>query len=286
MASKLGLFRLIAPTVLLVTVACGGATPAPTRTPTNVPQSTKVATILPQPATATLAVTATRQVPPAAPTGLPTPSQPIGMTFNAPDGAGLAAMYYPPIVRPAPGILLLHMYGGSKADWDSFARDLQKQGYAALAIDLRGHGSSSNTPMVWSKAPDDVKGAYMLLTSRPEVDANRTAIMGASVGANLALMVGGSQSRVEAVVALSPGVDFLGLNPSSAMKNFGERPVLLVASQDDAYSYDSVNTLAALSISAEKLQLTKAGHGTGMLADPTLEPKLITWLNKTVRDLK
>jgi dienelactone hydrolase len=286
MAPKLGLFRLLGSTLLLVTVACGSATAAPTRTPTNVPQSTKVATILPQSVTATLAATATRPVPPAAPTTLPTPSQPVALTFNAPDGAALAAKYYPPIVRPAPAILLLHMLGGSKADWDSFARDLQKQGYAALAMDLRGQGNSNQVPADWAKAPDDVKGAYLLLTSRPEVDPNRTAIVGASVGANLALMVGGGQSRVEAVVALSPGVDFLGLNPSSAMRNFGERPVLLVASQDDAYSYSSIQTLAALSISAEKLQLTKAGHGTAMFADPTLEPALLAWLNKIVRDLK
>jgi len=270
--------------ILALSAACGGTSPAPTRTPTQVPQSTNVPTI--GPATATVAATATRIVPPVAATGLPTPSQPIPIIFNAPDNSALAAAYYPPIVQPAPGILLLHMYGGSKADWDSFARDLQKQGYAALALDLRGHGGSSALPQVWSKAPDDVKGAWQLLTSRPEVDVNRTAIVGASIGANLALMVGGGQSRIEAVVALSPGVDYLGLNPTSAMKNFGERPVLLVASKDDSYSFDSIQTLDALAISAEKLELTKAGHGTGMFSDTTLEPALMTWLNKTVRDLK
>ena len=233
----------------------------------------------------TPAVTATRVAPPVAPTLLPTPSQPVSINFNAPDGATLAATYYPPIVRPAPAVLLLHMLGGSKADWESFARELQKQGYAALAMDLRGSGASAK-PEDWSKAPDDVKGGWQLLSSRPEVDANRTAIVGASIGSNLALMVGGAQDRVNTVIALSPGLDYYGLNPSSALKNFGQRPVYLVASKNDPYSFNSIQTLARLSVSAEKFELLSAGHGTAMFKDPDLQSALIEWLNKYVRDLK
>jgi acetyl esterase/lipase len=177
------------------------------------------------------------------------------------------------------------MLGGSKADWDSFARELQKQGYAALAMDLRGFGESAK-PEDWTKAPDDVKGGWQLLSSRPEVDANRTALVGASIGSNLALMVGGAQDRVTGVIALSPGLDYHGLNPTSSMKNFGERPVYLVASSDDQYSFNSIQTLAALSISAEKLELQGAGHGTAMFKDPDLQQALVDWLNKYVRDLK
>lgn len=269
--------------LLLFLVACSTPTPTGQATLPVSPSSTVVPSL--PPATSTPAATATRVVPPVAPTLLPTPSEPVSINFNAPDGAALAAKYYPPIVRPAPAILLLHMLGGSKADWDSFARELQKQGYAALAMDLRGFGESAK-PEDWTKAPDDVKGGWQLLSSRPEVDANRTALVGASIGSNLALMVGGAQDRVTGVIALSPGLDYHGLNPTSSMKNFGERPVYLVASSDDQYSFNSIQTLAALSISAEKLELQGAGHGTAMFKDPDLQQALVDWLNKYVRDLK
>jgi len=277
---RLTIASLLTLTVLLS--ACGLLPTQATLTP--VPPTPAPATLPPTPTLAPT-VTATRVVPPVAPTILPTPSEPVPLTFNAADGAALAANYYPPIVRPAPALVLVHMLGGSKADWDSFARSLQSQGYAALAIDLRGFGSSPG-PENWTKAPDDVKAAWQVLSARPEVDVNRTGLVGASIGANLSLMVGGPEERIVAVVALSPGLDYHGLNPTSAMSGFGQRPVYLVAGKDDTYSYNSVASLAGLSISAETLLPDNAGHGTDMFGRvPTLEQDLITWLNKYVRDL-
>ena len=273
---------------LLLLTACSRLVAAPTPTP---PLPPVAATPVPPtatlpPATATSpATTATRAVPPVAPTVLPTPSEPTDFTFTAPDGAQLSVTYYPPIVRPAPAVLLLHMLGRSKADWDSFARNLQKQGYAVMAIDLRGHGASAG-PVNWTKADDDTLTAWQTLTARPEVDANRTAIVGASIGSNLALIAGATESRIKAVVALSPGEDYHGLKPGDTIANFGERPVLLVASADDSYSFDTIRALAPKALAAEKKEFTNAGHGTAMFVEPTLEPFLIEWLNKNVRDLK
>jgi pimeloyl-ACP methyl ester carboxylesterase len=273
--------KLLPLLLAILLTACSSPTPSPT--PTSPPAPT-IAPTQPAPTT-TAAVTPTRVVPPVAPTTLPTPSQPVPLNLNARDGAALAAMYYPPIVRPAPGVLLLHMLGGSKADWDTFAKELQKQGYAALALDLRGHGDSAK-PTDWTKAPDDVLAAYQVLSARPEVDRFRTGIVGASIGSNLALMVGSSNPNVVAVVALSPGLDYEGLNPSSSMPGFGERLSYLVASRDDAYSFSSIDSLDKLSISASTLKLETAGHGTAMLTnDPTLTPTLIEWLNKNLRDI-
>lgn len=269
--------------LLLLTLFCV-ACARPTAQPTPLPSATPAPTLAP--ATSTSAATATRVVPPVGPTLLPTPSEPTPIALSAPDGASLAGTYYPPIVRPAPAVLLLHMLGGSKTDWDLYARALQRQGYAALAFDLRGSGASAQ-PENWTQAPGDVLAVWQTLVNRPDVDVNRNAILGASIGANLALMAGGTEPRVTAAVALSPGLDYNGLNPSSAMSGFGQRPVYLVASKDDAYSYNSVASLARLSISAETLFFETAGHGTAMLAsEPALEQQVLDWLNKVVRDLK
>jgi len=62
--------------------------------------------------------------------------------------------------------------------------------------------------------------------------------------------------------------------------------VLLVASQDDAYSYTSSQQLAALAPAGETYFLTNAGHGTAMFSDPALESLLLDWLQKYVGLMK
>lgn len=264
---------------LILSTACGRpAAPTPSL---PAPQVTAVTVTPPPPAPATPARSATAR--PATP--LPAPAEPIKLMITAPDGAVLAASFYPPLTASAPGVLLLHMLGRTRADWDAFARELQRQGMAALALDLRGHGDSAG-PSDWAKAPGDVRAAWDVLVARPEIDKRDAAIVGASIGANLALIVGANNADVVTVVALSPGLDYHGLKPAALLSNFGQRPVLLVASQDDAYSYDSVQQMASLAPGAEAHYFARAGHGTQMFGDPSLEPLLIEWLRKNLGILK
>lgn len=267
--------RLIA--LILLLTACKAATPLPTAV---VIKATFTPVALPTVTTA----------PPASPTAATpvalTPAPPIDLTITAADGAQLAASFYPPAsAAPAPGVLLLHQLGGSRADWAIFAKDLQAQGFAALALDLRGHGQSAK-PEDWTQALGDARAAWEVLRARPEVEASLTAIVGASIGANLALMLGANNPDVVTVIALSPGVDYHGLKPSSLLGNYGERPVYLIASQDDGYSYDSVKQMAALAPRAETFYFAKAGHGTAMFSDPKLNTLLFDWLNLHIGALK
>ncbi len=221
----------------------------------------------------------------AASTPLPTPAEPQPLVIAAPDGTSLSASFYPPLSQPAPGVLLLHMLGGRKTDWDAFARVLQRQGFAALALDLRGHGQSGGA-QDWTKAPGDVKAAWAAMTARPEVDAQRSALVGASIGANLALIVGANNADVVTVVALSPGLDFHGLQPAPVLPNFGQRAVLLIASQDDSYSYDSAKQMVGLVPAGESYFFSTAGHGTNMFSDPALEPLIVDWLQRYTGAMK
>ena len=59
------------------------------------------------------------------------------------DGIGIIGTYYPAQTDIAPAVLLLHGLGQTRTDWTAFARLLQQNGIAALAIDLRGHGEST-----------------------------------------------------------------------------------------------------------------------------------------------
>src|SRR5689334_18672877 len=116
----------------LLLTACS-QTPAPTRT--LPPIQVTVVTFTPPAATTTPTPFGS-----SATTSQATPLPPTTLTITAPDGVPLAASFYPPIPsaqaagQKAPGVLLLHMYGGSRADWAAFARDLQERGTAALAL--------------------------------------------------------------------------------------------------------------------------------------------------------
>ena len=264
----------------LLLAACQ-ARPAPTPT---LPQPQVIVT------TSTPVPTAAR---PAAPSqvAVPTPAPPTTATLAAPDGAALATTFYPPVREgsaanaPAPGVLLLPMVGQARGEWDAFARALQLRGFAVLTVDLRGQGESAGAPD-WAKAPADVQAVWLALVARPDVDAERSAVVGASIGANLALILGASNPQVATVIALSPGQDYQGVKPAERLGNFGTRKVLLVASQDDGYAYDSVRQMAPLIPEGETFYFAQAGHGLAMLAMPTLAPLLFSWLEEQLGVLK
>jgi pimeloyl-ACP methyl ester carboxylesterase len=264
----------------LLAAGCGArATPAPTLPAPQVVNLTH---------TPRAAVTGTARP---SPLPAPTPAEPVALVITAPDGVALSAAYYAPAVSPqagaasAPGVVLLHMLGRSRADWDGLARELQTYGIAAMALDLRGHGASAG-PADWTKAPGDVRAAWEALAARPEVDRSATALVGASIGANLALIAGANNPDVTGVIALSPGRDYQGVQPGPALSNFGARPVFFIASQDDAYSFDSVKQMAGQAPQGETYYFRTAGHGTEMFGDPALRPLLLEWLTKVLGVVK
>ena len=111
------------------------------------------------------------------------------------------------------------------------------------------------------------------------------ALVGASIGANMALIAGANEKGVRTVVLLSPGLDYAGVTTEAAMEAYGDRPVLIAASQEDTYSADSSRKLEKIAIGDVKLVMHQdAGHGTFMLqAEPDLTQKIVDWL---ARDLE
>jgi len=214
--------------------------------------------------------------------GHPAP-QPV--TITAADGAQLAATFYPSSAgegQRAPAILLLHMVGRNKESWGDFARFVQEcSAYALLALDLRGHGASGGS-QEWDKMPQDVAAAWAALIQRPEIDPERTAIVGASIGANLALVQAASEPRIRGVVLLSPGLEYRGIKTADPMQAYGQRPVLIVAAEGDSYAADSSRKLNDLAQGAHHLEMfTGNAHGTDLLsAQPELRWLILDWLEK------
>ena len=210
------------------------------------------------------------------------------VSFRSDDGVTITATWYEPAVRPAPAVILVHMLNRSRRDWDAFASRLAFSGTGALAIDLRGHGESA-PPRTDGASPDysvmvrDILGARRYLASRSDVIPSRIGVVGASLGANLAALAGADGSFAS-VVLLSPSLDYRGLRIEAAARKYAKRPLLLVASDDDAYARRSALELQKAHGSAELLMLNAAGHGTRMFdRAPDLPQALIDFLRRTLQ---
>ncbi len=197
----------------------------------------------------------------------------------ADDGLRLRGTLYRAAVEPAPAVLLLHMLGGRSADWLPLITPLQQAGYTALAMDLRGHGSTHGA-QDWELARQDVAVMLAALRAVDGVDAERVGVVGASIGANLALTGCAADTLCRTAVLLSPGLDYHGVTTEGPLAALGERPVLIVASSEDRESADSSRTLDGLAQGEHQLILYDgAGHGTRMFGpQPGLVQTILDWL--------
>lgn len=202
------------------------------------------------------------------------------------DGVSIAATYYEPSRKPAPMVLLIHMPTRTRDDWATVGPRFADRGVGALAIDLRGSGESGPSTYTSTGAEDraaslrDIAAALAWLRQRPEALPGAIGIVGASLGANLAVIAAADDPTVRALVLLSPTTDFRGVRPEPALRKFGVRPALLIASNEDSYAVRSARELATTGPGTRELQLVDgAGHGTTMLTHlPDLVLTLVDWL--------
>lgn len=210
------------------------------------------------------------------------------VSFRTDDGVTVVGSLYVP-ARPGPAVILLHAISRTREDWQPLATRLADAGFVALAIDLRGHGASGPLPEGTglenlNPMVGDVKAARAFLSTRREVTPNRIGIAGASIGANLAILYASGDPAVRSIVLLSPGIDYRGLRPEAALKKYGDRPAMLVASQEDNYSANSARQLTGSGPGARDLRiLGGAGHGTTMLArQADLAGAIVDWFKRTL----
>lgn len=204
------------------------------------------------------------------------------------DGIKIAGDYY-----DSPGdkaVLLLHMMPADRKSWVEFAEKLRAINFKVLAIDLRGHGESQGGPDGYKKFSDaehqasisDVEASAEFLENK---GVKNLYLAGASIGANQALKYLAEHSEAKSAVLLSPGLDYRGVKIVGLIKTLKEnQAVFAVASEDDKYSFDSVNKLfegVSLSNSRMIKIFENAGHGTTIFEkEPKFIDEVISWILK------
>ena len=225
---------------------------------------------------------------------LPTPQHVVCPTD---DGVEIAASFYAPRERNAPALVLVHQLGATRAEWEPVIAALRAdRDYAILAIDLRGHGESTKTrdgrtldwqkfsDADWHKLPQDVHAAFDWLRANKSIAPRSFGGMGSSIGGSALLVHAAPQGMVRALVLLSPGLEYHGLHIRSAFVRSEHRPVMLVAAEGDARSFE---TLAALQKIASHrthfVHVDGSAHGIKMMAEHAdLLPQIVEFFRKNL----
>jgi pimeloyl-ACP methyl ester carboxylesterase len=120
------------------------------------------------------------------------------LALRSSDGLALAATYWPGRTPTSPAVLLIHGNGASRAALAGNAAWLAGQGYAAMTLDLRGHGQSEAAPK--SFGLHESRDAAAALAWLKRKGHRKVGVVGVSLGGASALLAEGGPLPAEAIV--------------------------------------------------------------------------------------
>jgi len=228
----------------------------------------------------------------------PDPSFWTPLTWTTEDKVRLVGLYHSASNPNQLTWVLQHGLGSTKEEWDGFGRQLAATGQGVLIFDARGHGASHETtggqPIKyemfvrgdWQAMPQDIGDTVRFLMKTYGLKDNKIAIGGASLGANVALMYASHHREVPAVLLLSPGIEYAGINIDDAFNRYDKRPLLMAASPADRYAFQSVQALALRRRDADLhlIEGPDGQHGVNML-NSYVTGRILEW-TKGIKDSK
>ncbi|RLC85859.1 MAG: hypothetical protein DRJ03_10400, partial [Chloroflexi bacterium] len=146
--------------------------------------------------------------------------------LRAPDGSG-----------PFPTAIVCHPHPLMGGDMNNtvvvtVCRALAERGWITLCFNFRGAGDSSGSFDEGRGEMKDVAGAVDFLCARPDVDADRLAVVGYSFGAEVGLHHAARDSRVSLLV----GIALIQKCYADSFLDADPRPKLFVAGDRDSWA--------------------------------------------------
>ncbi len=190
----------------------------------------------------------------------------------------------------SPGVLLLHQFQSDDEQWAMLPEDLAVAGYRTLAFNLRGHGDSdpysgalSNLLNDPDGAPSDVDAALRYLAADGGADASRIAIVGTSIGANLAVAssIGAKAKTYVAFSARLPPTEALAGAPAVGMQSV----FYLAAELDSGNQAADAQTLFDATSDPRRIEIFAgiSDHGIALLSKQSTARALVfDWLDQAL----
>ena len=220
----------------------------------------------------------------------------LRVSFTTEDGVTIVGDYHAPKGRAlATPAILLHMYRNNRASWEPLVAPLHEAGFAVLAIDLRGHGESvkpakrnlahqveERNPAIFNAMHQDVAAAVKWVRAQSNIDPKKVVLVGASVGCSVALDYA-SRAKVDAVVCMTPGTAYLGVDSLADIRKTRATSILLFATKDERESTDKL----AKAADNAKAEIVAPGriHGTRMFGKVVgIERRITEFLHDAVAE--
>jgi len=221
----------------------------------------------------------------------------LPVSFETSDGFVLEGDLTSSADTSAPIAILLHMYRSDRGAWAPLVPELVEAGFTVLAIDQRAHGESkqqrgrrvdvATIPQtrfgkLVRNGVRDVDAAVRYL-ARQGMDTDRIVLIGASYGCSVSLLSAEHLEGVRALVLLSPGANYFGVDVLGAASSF-PGPLLIVAAEDDRDSVENARVIAARHRGAGDLEIySSGGHGTRLFdRRPQLKQRIVEFVVKAV----
>ena len=192
----------------------------------------------------------------------------IPATFYLPEGAG----------KPVPAVIVGHGLSGDRATMSSLSRKIADAGYAVLAIDFHGHGANENLSLSGDlDLTRDLAAAVAWLEDSSDVDPERIAVLGHSMGAYAALDFA-VFDRATPVAALSGG------HYGAADGHIPPRVLFVIAEHDPpgvrTETRASARRLERTGVDVDYAEIPDADHITILWSDDTAA-RVVSWLDET-----
>jgi dienelactone hydrolase len=223
------------------------------------------------------------------------------VSISTDDGKELKCKYFPPAQSNSPGLILLPDTRCDAANFDSIPANLNKAGFAVLAMDFRykdiiAKAGDRNKQISTIQKQDlmalvkyDTKSGINFLAGKKEVDPERIALIGTSLGSRVAI-ISGVEYDIKALVliSLSGELAFPDYKPiKQLLSDYGEKPILFMtatkdwggnykAAENNKLYYDWKNGKKELKI------WSGSGHGIEILKKKEATDFVILWLKKNL----
>lgn len=213
------------------------------------------------------------------------------VSLRTQDGLALAGWFAPGRLRSA--VVFVHGLGANRMQLLPEAEIAARRGHGVLLYDSRGSGDSEGRTVTWGdRERRDVSAAVDFLEHRSDVNPERIAAYGFSVGATTVALSAADDSRIRAVI-LGPvwtslsdeldaklrrwgfgvpwlakrlfelgGVDVRAVRPVEFVARIAPRPLLLMSGDEDPDTPPAVmDRIQAAAPFAERWLVPHAGHG-------------------------
>lgn len=190
-------------------------------------------------------------------------------------------------------VLFVPELGGHRSAYTPYAQLLALEGYTTLTLDPRGHGDSRSDSLPSfmelsadhrALIPSDITAGQRYLRDKLKIPADRIAVIAAGTASADVEYAMHGLNLAAIVVHLSPIFDPLDRDIAAAIEFRPPLPALMVVSDEDVYSVQSVNTVrdAHPSDLITVRTVRSSGHGVTILHQPENFAMITAWLAKAL----